>query len=264
MVFFTGRRPAQVDARLGSRLFLRLLVLILRVVAGEDHGQRGRAAGLVLTDVQRHVREQDFDVPLVGFLLEPPVEFAADVPLLDRLVRDDVALARDLHHVADANLVVQEDEEAADDVLDEMLGAEADSYTDHSGGRQDRPDLDVQFRQNHQSGHHNHRGADRVRNDRTERIGPLAVFLVHLPAAAEEGEDPRGGHPRQPHADEHEHQDHHDPGATADEPIHRLVQIRSEVDIHLSFSRLPSPPIHTGRRPPIIDGEESHRKYALK
>ncbi len=55
---------------------------------------------------------------------------------------DRAALTRRLDHVADRELVLEQNEEARDDVLDQALRAERDGQAQNAGAGQDRPDVD--------------------------------------------------------------------------------------------------------------------------
>src|SRR6185369_5888486 len=50
------------------------------------HLQRRRLAFLVLAEINRLVRERDFNVQLIELFLHPTIELAANAPLLDGLV----------------------------------------------------------------------------------------------------------------------------------------------------------------------------------
>src|SRR4030042_842440 len=59
-----------------------------RGIVWHRDSQRRGLAGLVLAQVQGHMRERDFNILLVKPLLGPAVDFAPDIPLLDRLGLD--------------------------------------------------------------------------------------------------------------------------------------------------------------------------------
>src|SRR3546814_4101822 len=59
---------------------------------------------------------------------------------------DDAFVAAALDVLADPEGIVEQVEHAADDVLDQGLGAEADSDASHAGTGDQRPDLDAQDR----------------------------------------------------------------------------------------------------------------------
>ena len=48
----------------------------------------------------------------------------------------------DLDHVADGELILEQDEEAGDDILDQTLSAEGDRQAEDAGAGEDRPDID--------------------------------------------------------------------------------------------------------------------------
>ena len=56
----------------------------------------------------------------------------------------------DLHEIADEILVLEQNEESRDQVGDEVLCAQADRQTDHTGARQDRVVIDFEDAEHHQ------------------------------------------------------------------------------------------------------------------
>src|SRR5690606_8820190 len=66
---------------------------------------------------------------------------------------DDAGQAGDLDDVALVHDVLELDEDAGDDVLDEFLGAEADGKTEHAGTGKQRRDVDPDLGQR-QHAHH--------------------------------------------------------------------------------------------------------------
>lgn len=54
-------------------------------------------------------------------------------------------------HIVDANLILDQQEESADHVADQVLGAESDGESDDAGAREERPDIVAELPQ---SGHH--------------------------------------------------------------------------------------------------------------
>ena len=64
---------------------------------------------------------------------------------------DEPALAIDDRDVADAALVLEDQEEAGDDVAHDRLRAETDRQPRDAGARQRRRDVDAQLAQDHQS-----------------------------------------------------------------------------------------------------------------
>ena len=63
---------------------------------------------------------------------------------------DEPAGAVDRRDVTDADLILEEEEEAADDVADQRLRAEADRQAGDAGAGQHRGDVDLELLQNHQ------------------------------------------------------------------------------------------------------------------
>ncbi len=87
------------------------------------------------------------------------------------------------HRIADANLVLEEQEESANQIAHQGLGAEAERDADDSGASQDRGNVDVKLAQHHQSGDaEDERGGD-VGEDRAERAGPFGSFERIEPGA---------------------------------------------------------------------------------
>ena len=74
----------------------------------------------------------------------------------DRAHRDrlDHALMifADIDDVADRDLILEQDEEAGDDVLDQRLAAKPDRQTDNAGAGEQRRDVDADMRQDDQRG----------------------------------------------------------------------------------------------------------------
>ena len=123
-----------------------------------------------------------------------------DRPQVDRL--DDPFGPIDRRRVSDPHLVLENQEEPADDVAHERLGAEADRETGDPGAGQDagvmsRPNS----RQHHQQRDTDHQHGDRVLNHGAERarafrpldrvqVGPDAHLVL-------ETADEQGRHPHQ-------------------------------------------------------------------
>ena len=71
----------------------------------------------------------------------------AQVDLFDR-----AADAVDVGRIAEADLILGDQEDPRDDVLDQRLRAEADRQADDAGAGQHRRDVDVELAQHHQDG----------------------------------------------------------------------------------------------------------------
>ncbi len=67
--------------------------------------------------------------------------------------------SRQAHHVALRVLVVQKDEQAADDVLHQALRTKAYGQTDDARARQQCPDVNTRERQERQQAHKQHNKA---------------------------------------------------------------------------------------------------------
>jgi hypothetical protein len=63
---------------------------------------------------------------------------------------DESAGAVDRHHVADTHLVLEDQEEPANQILDQALRAEAERDADDAGAGQSRRDVDLELVQDHQ------------------------------------------------------------------------------------------------------------------
>ncbi len=59
-------------------------------------------------------------------------------------------MGADLHHVADGDRVLHEDEDAGDDVLHQRLRAKAYGQAEHAGTGEQRGDIDAEFREQDQ------------------------------------------------------------------------------------------------------------------
>ena len=90
-------------------------------------------------------------------------------------------LIADLHHVADLHGVLQQQEHAGDDVLHQLLRAEADRHADDAGAGQQRGDVHADLAQHHQPG--DDRDGDRQRgaDQRHQRPQPGRARRLRLP-----------------------------------------------------------------------------------
>ena len=112
------------------------------------------------------------------------VQVAAMMAQLDRAQRealDGAARAAALDVLADAERIVEQEEHARDDVLDQGLRAEADRDADHAGAGDQRPDLDAERGERHQHRHHRQHREQHVAGDRQQRAHPRPA--VHAPPA---------------------------------------------------------------------------------
>ncbi len=94
----------------------------------------------------------------------------------------EAAFVANLDHVAHAHLVFQQDEKSADEILDQVLRAEAHCQADHAGGREDGSNGDSQFAQEHERGHREDHQAQQPVNHPAQRAGSLLIFDVARPA----------------------------------------------------------------------------------
>ena len=107
--------------------------------------------------------------------MDHPFQIAQhDRPQLDRF--DEPADPIDLGDITDADLVLQNDEEAGDQVLDQGLGAEADGQAKDAGAGEDRHHIDVEFSQQHERGEHQHHRGERILHQAAERSRPLGAL----------------------------------------------------------------------------------------
>ena len=111
-----------------------------------------------------------------------------DRPQADRF--DETGLAIDRDDVAEADLVLQDQEETCDHIADKILCSESHCETGDPGAGQDRADVDVEQRKRHQRGD----ADDEQRGDNaqqlTERGDALPAFeQVRLAAVARDEKD---------------------------------------------------------------------------
>lgn len=103
---------------------------------------------------------------------------------------DDVSLAI---------LILDDDEEARDDVLDERLRAEADRDAEHSSAGEDRRDVDAELRESREPGDRpddDYRRLDRYASDRLEPLGQLdRATLASAAGSLDGGFDRLANHP---------------------------------------------------------------------
>ncbi len=99
---------------------------------------------------------------------------------------DGAPIAAALDVLADAEGVVEKEEHAADDVLDQRLGAEADGDADDAGAGDQRADVDAERRQRHQHRHHRQHDERNVAQDWQqcpEPRPPTLLLAVRLAGA---------------------------------------------------------------------------------
>jgi hypothetical protein len=92
------------------------------------------------------------------------------------------SFAVDHRDVIDANLILHHHKNASEHVFDDVLRAEADGHAGHSRARQQRPDVEVHFFQDHQSRDHPDQDEQRLAGELGDRLG--AFFELIFGAAA--------------------------------------------------------------------------------
>ena len=76
------------------------------------------------------------------------------------------------HHVAGIHGVFHLDEDTGDDVLHQLLGAETDGQTEHTGTGDQRSDVDADFRQHDHRRHGDDGDGQGIAEQRQQRLGP--------------------------------------------------------------------------------------------
>ncbi len=118
----------------------------------------------------------------------------------DRL--DHPGAAAEVDHVADPDGVAEQDEEPVDDVLDELLRAEADGEADDAGAGQERGRLDAELAEHARGRDQDQQDDDAALGDRRRGPGAVAVADVALGVAGGDvAADPPGAEP--PEAEAH-------------------------------------------------------------
>ena len=84
--------------------------------------------------------------------------------------------AVDGRDVTNADLVLEKEEEAADDVPDERLRAKADGQARDAGARQHRGDIDLELPENHQDRDADDEDGRHLADRRTERAGAFGAL----------------------------------------------------------------------------------------
>jgi hypothetical protein len=126
---------------------------ILAIADADARHRVGEILGQVLDAGDLAERHRVHDAVLVA---QPD---RADGDRLD----DAGVLLPDIDDVADRDLVLNQDEQAGDDVLDQGLAAEPDGHPDHARAGQQRRDVDADLRQHDQG---------RDRDDHAGNDGP--------------------------------------------------------------------------------------------
>src|SRR5690606_40113029 len=84
-----------------------------------------------------------------------------------------------LFRSADADLVLENDEEAADDVLDERLRAEADRQAHDARAGKDGRDVETEVAQHHQAGDDRDEGGEDVLDRKSTRLNSSHVKISY-------------------------------------------------------------------------------------
>ena len=130
----------------------------------------------------------------------------------DRL--DDARVWPDLDHVPDSDQVLEQDEEAHDDVADQALRPEADRDTDHPRRHEDRSDVDADLLQDDDTDQERHEVAGHARKEGTKglsALGPGRVLGRPRERPQQPADQDRDEAVPQP-ADQHYARDGRDPG----------------------------------------------------
>ena len=142
---------------------------------------------------------------------------------------DRAGLARRFDHVADDELVLDQDEESRDDVLDQALGTERDREPEDPGAGQDRADVDEQV----EGG----QDAEGVGGHPPQRLNQLGRGLAALLLGGQLGviavvhrlDDPPGDQPDNPVPDPDQEPDEREADGEVDERPAGKVEYFSDV-----------------------------------
>ncbi|KAG1253304.1 hypothetical protein G6F65_017521 [Rhizopus arrhizus] len=117
--------------------------------------------------------------------------------------------ASDLHHVVLVHAVLKLDEDACDDVLYQLLRAEADGQAHHAGAGDQRPHVDADLRQQHHQRHrhdHDQRGiAEQRQQGALARAGHAPSFPLAQAVFDDAGDHGPGKRRDQQHDDDVQH-----------------------------------------------------------
>src|SRR5882672_1650768 len=155
-------------------------------------------------DLDRRLREA---ARAVAHHLDLAVRHEAHVPVeiaqphvAQRHFLDQAALARDLHHVALPDLVLEQQEEAGEVILDQALGAEADRHPRDARGGEDRRDRDAERVEHQRAGDDEDDDGGGVAENARQRLDARDLVRAGAPAhvAAEQANQPGGDRLQQP------------------------------------------------------------------
>src|SRR5262249_45829712 len=86
---------------------------------------------------------------------------------------DEAAFPFDIHDVAHADLVFDQNEKAADDILHEILRAETDGETDDAGAGENGADINADLFEGHHAGDGNDEKNEEVTDESGKGVGAL-------------------------------------------------------------------------------------------
>ncbi len=143
---------------------------------------------------------EDGACPVLALVADPQHLAVADVPngavdiaqpghaQADRL--DDAGGLAEVDDVTDAVLVLEDHEDAGEEVLDEVLGAEAEGDADDAGAGDDRCDVDAQLGQHHDDDDRQDQAGRDALEQRSHGLGALLAALVCCPGAGQHRKSP--------------------------------------------------------------------------
>ena len=110
-------------------------------------------------------------------------EVMAQPQRTDRDPLDGSLRRADVDVLADAEGVVDQEEDARDDVADQRLGAEADGDADDAGTGQQRADVDAERRDDDHADHDDEGDEEELADHRQQRLQPRQAAAVPSPSA---------------------------------------------------------------------------------
>jgi hypothetical protein len=164
---------------------------------------------------------------------------------------DDPGGLADVDRVADAELVLNQDEDARQEVLDQALRAEADRHPDDARAGEQRTEVDAELIEHHEAGDHPDDEARDAAQHGCERLDPhgrpgrqiagvekrrrsaaaRGAEPLTEPARTEFAQPPADGPSRKPVDDRRADNDPEDRKRLANEKINRLCQVHSGLTI---------------------------------
>ena len=161
------RPPLHILAHLGGDLAQHLghAVGVLAIGDGDVHHGEG--------EVARHVGHGGHGAE--GDDVQAAV-LRAQLDRTDRQLLDHARQAAHLDHVAHRQRILEQQEDAGDDVAHQRLGPEADGDTDDTGTGKQRGDVHAQLRERNHRHHDQEKDEQRLAQQRKERANPRAVL----------------------------------------------------------------------------------------